>query len=80
MIVTQHAIARYIERIDAGLSEQDARAAILVSEPAVEAAAKFGAHVVRQGCGAKLILQGATVVTVIRRDRPWSGHSTQVAA
>lgn len=68
-IVTLRAVARYRERVDPGLDGDGARARILASERAINAAAEFGARTVRQGCGAKLILDGLTVVTVWRDPR-----------
>lgn len=65
--VTGHAIERYLERIDGSLTWDQARAAILASEKAIQKAAEFGASVVRNGLGAKLVLDGETVVTVLRR-------------
>jgi hypothetical protein len=67
MIVTQHAVERYQERIDPRLTPAEARAAIQASARAVEVAARFGCRSVRQGCGAKLILVGDAVVTVLSR-------------
>jgi len=67
MIVTAHACERYVERIDPRLSLAAARARIESSASAIEAAADFGCRVVRQGCGAKLILAGDHVVTVYPR-------------
>lgn len=55
IVVTAHAIDRYIERI-ARVDRATAHAAIAAAERAVEAAAAFGAHVVKTA-EAKLILQ-----------------------
>lgn len=68
--VTEHAIDRYCERI-ANVPREQARAAMLASERAILFAAAFGAHTVRIGCGAKLVLRGlhqVRVVTVLPRD------------
>lgn len=65
--VSQHAIDRYRERI--GGSEAEARAAL--SGPAIEAAARFDARVVRLPQGRillRLIEGGAIVVTVVPLD------------
>lgn len=67
MIITHHACERYIERVDGSLTLEQAKARIAVSERAILAAAAFGCPTVRQGTGAKLVLSGATVVTVIAR-------------
>lgn len=63
--VTQHAIDRYIERIEPTLSVDQARARIMASEGAIKVAADFGCRCVRTGIGAKSILVGDRVVTVI---------------
>jgi len=68
--ITDHAVARYRERI-APVSEQDARRVMEAAERAIEVATAFGAHTVRLGNGAKLVLRGVgriRVVTVLRRD------------
>lgn len=67
VMISQHAAERYVERIDPALTIAEARARIAESLPALERASKFGARVVRQGCGAKLVLVGDTVVTVLTR-------------
>jgi len=64
--VTEHAIDRYIERIQY-CSRDAARATIAQAERAVEHAAAFGASTVKTA-QAKLILAGTTVVTVIPRN------------
>lgn len=55
MVITSHALDRYIERI-ARVDRAAAYAAIAASECAIEAAGAFGAHAVKTG-EAKLILQ-----------------------
>lgn len=62
--VTSHACERFVERIDSRLTFDQARAAILRSAAAIECAARFGCGTVRLGNGARLVLVGATVVTV----------------
>lgn len=42
---------------------------MIVTVHAVDIAADFGCHVVKMGCGAKLILRGTTVVTVLGRGK-----------
>jgi hypothetical protein len=66
MRVTRHAVERYQERVEA-VTKAQARARIRSSATAVHQAAAFGATVVRMGDGAKLILEGTTVVTVLPR-------------
>ncbi|HVM38316.1 MAG TPA: hypothetical protein VM265_08020 [Sphingomicrobium sp.] len=63
--ITEHAIERYIERV-AHVDRATAYAAIASAERGVEAAARFGATVVRTAT-AKLVLDGTTVVTVHSR-------------
>ena len=65
--VTNHAILRWQERIDASATQEQAKAIILGASRAIETAAKFGCDTVRMGCGAKLVLQGNIVVTVLAR-------------
>lgn len=65
VIVTAHACSRYVERINPRLSLDEARAAIEASNKAIETAIGFGAHVVKLGCGGRLVLDGSRVVTVL---------------
>lgn len=65
--VTAHAVDRYRERINPILTPDQAKAVIQSHAIAVKAAADFGCRVVRTGNGAKPILDGTTVVTVIAR-------------
>jgi hypothetical protein len=67
VVVTQHAIQRYRERIDASLSDDRVREIILASRAAIEFAANFRCATVRISTGAKLVLCGTTVVTVLGR-------------
>ena len=62
IVVSQHARTRYAERIEP-CSLDEARDRILAHSRAIEAAAAFGAEVVRLGTGARIILDGLTVVT-----------------
>lgn len=70
MIVTENAIDRYIELIEP-VSRGDARNHIASAERGVEAAARFGAHIVKTA-KAKLVLQGNRVVTVLPHN--WIDH------
>lgn len=68
--VTDHAVARYRERI-APVTAADARRVLQAAERACELAAGFGAHTVRLGNGAKLVLRGVgkiRIVTVLPRN------------
>jgi hypothetical protein len=64
--VTHHACERFVERV-AACSIDDARDRILGSSRAIETAAAFGCAIVKLGGGARLILEGLTVVTVYER-------------
>jgi hypothetical protein len=84
-VVTQHAIERYIERV-AAVTQDEARRRLAASEKAVMMAEAIGCRSVKLGCGARLALVGAKIVTVyppptcgnsfrpraIRRD--WTGE------
>lgn len=65
--ITTHATQRWIERVDPGASFEQARAAIARHESAVLAASRFGCKTVKLGNGARFILDGATIITVIAR-------------
>jgi len=67
MIVTTHAAQRYVERVDPRLTPEEASDIMLLSARTVRMAAQFGCSTVRIGTGAKLILRGETVVTVLGR-------------
>ena len=67
VIITAHAAARFIERINPLLTTEQARAEIAAHEKAIVTAANFGCRCVRLGSGAKLVLDGFSVVTVITR-------------
>lgn len=62
--VTRHAVARYQERI-APVSAESARAVLEAAERAIELAAGFGAHTVKLGNGAKLVLRGLGRIRII---------------
>lgn len=66
IIVSEHALQRYRERIGAG---SDAEALAVLTGPAVACAAAFGARVVRMARGRIILEHGATgvrVITVLR--------------
>jgi hypothetical protein len=65
--ITDHAIARYQERVEPALNHGEAHAAILSHSKAIDAAVEFGAGTVILGCGARLVLCGCRVVTVLGR-------------
>lgn len=66
--VTHNAAVCYIERIDGTLTIEQATARITEHDKAIRTAADFGCHCIRLGNGAKLVLDGLVVVTVLRRD------------
>lgn len=66
--VTKHAAMRWRERVQP-CSYAEARAAILAHSPAITAAAAFGASHVRLATRHRLVLEGATVVTVLSPSR-----------
>lgn len=61
--ITQHAIDRYIERV-AVVTQDEARRRLALAEKVVLVAAAFGCCSVKLGCGARLALCGAKIVTV----------------
>jgi hypothetical protein len=63
-VVTHHAAERYVERIAPGTSITSAYFAIMASAETIDIAAAFGAREVRTPRGARLVLEGDTVVTV----------------
>ena len=64
--VTEHAVDRWCERVENAPRDR-VRATIEAAAPAIAFAAEHGARVVKMGCGARLILEGARVVTVLGR-------------
>lgn len=76
MIVTTHAVARWCERVDPRATADQARHAMLACARAVDAAAAFGCPTVRLGSGARLILEGETVVTVLGPEQRFNMHQT----
>lgn len=69
--ITYHAVQRWIERVEA-VSFDEAVVAILRHTPAILTAIEMGCCCVKLGCGARLVLDGARVVTVYPR-QPKSG-------
>jgi hypothetical protein len=69
VIVTHHACQRYVERVAPQLSLAEAAEQIKSHERAVECAADFRCTTVKLGNGARLILAGAVVVTVLPRPK-----------
>ncbi len=67
IFVSRHAAQRYVERIDSRVSIDEAAAEIRAHARVIQIAADFGCRVVRLANGAKLILEGRSVVTVIGR-------------
>lgn len=79
--VTHHAIDRYIERVRP-VDRISAREAMLAAQRGIEAAAAFGAHVVRLPEGAGLIVRGLNpvrVVTVLAPGNRAGGKRAQLA-
>lgn len=67
--VTEHAALRWIERVRPGLVYSQAVAEISFHGRAIETAIAFGARSVKLGCGARLVIKGGAVVTVLSRDQ-----------
>jgi hypothetical protein len=68
--VTGHAIERCIERVDPGMTWDEARR--FLSSPVIQRAAAFGARYVRLGTGQRVVLEGAVIVTV--KPKPFGGR------
>lgn len=64
--IHQHAIQRAMQRIPGCLTE--AHALAVLSTPAIEAAARFGAKYVRLGSGHRVVIDQGKVITVLPRD------------
>ncbi len=60
--ITSHAIARYRERV-ACLTDEQIEAEL--SREVIRRAIAFGARYVRLGTGQRIVLDGATIVTVL---------------
>lgn len=69
--VSLHAIERAIER---GAASNEDAAVTLLSSPAIQAAAQFGARFVRLHTGHRVVIDEGTVVTV----HPPDGYRRQV--
>ena len=67
--ITAHAASRFVERIDPALTVDQARDAIRAHEPMIARAADFGCSAIKLGCGARLVLDGLSVVTVVAPER-----------
>jgi hypothetical protein len=66
--VTQHAAARFSERVHA-CSPDEAKAEILSHEKAILSAAEFGARTVKLASNHRLVLDDLTVITVLPQGR-----------
>lgn len=66
--ITAHAIQRWTERVEP-ISHDEAAERLMSCRRAVLAAESIGCQSVRLGNGARLVLQGATIVTVYPSDR-----------
>lgn len=70
--ISHHAAQRWCERVNPAASLDSAIVEIERHRPAIERAAAFGCTRVKLGIGARLVLAGATVVTVLGKDnRMW---------
>lgn len=78
VIVTEHAIDRYIERVE-HVERDMAREKILSAQRGIDAAARFGATTVKTP-HTKLVLQGTTVVTVFPRNWVMNPHLSNAEA
>lgn len=67
MMITAHAATRWCERVNPRLTPVEAVTALRAYERAVDRAAAFGCECVKLGCGARLVLKGDAVVTVLGR-------------
>lgn len=61
-IVSDHALLRYLERVK-GVDVESIKSEMLT--PTVRMAINAGAQAVKLGCGAKIVIKGATIVTVL---------------
>jgi len=67
IIITAHAAQRYVERVNPSMTLDQTRVEIASHSAAIRVAAAFGCRCVRTGLGAKLVLDGESVVTVLPR-------------
>lgn len=63
--ISHHATVRYRERVNPALSADEAREAIRGHAAAIGVAIGFGCPCIKLACGARLVLNDATVVTVL---------------
>jgi len=70
IVVTTHAIERFIQRAAPYATVDEARSTIEAAAPVIEVAAAFGCRTVKMACGARLVLEGDHVVTVLPPARP----------
>jgi hypothetical protein len=66
--ITIHAIERYRERVPDAAQWSDDQIRAALDSPAVRAAAQIGARYVRLHGGQRIVIQDATVVTVMPSD------------
>lgn len=62
LVITDHAIDRYCERVSPVTRDEARR---LLSTPAVQLAASFGAEYVKLGSGQRIVIDNMMVVTVL---------------
>jgi len=74
IIVTNHAIERYIERVER-VTPDVARERL--SSPTIQMAAHIGCECVKLGSGARVVLSGSAVLTVVAPTggNTWKGVS-----
>jgi len=65
--ISGHAVDRYLERIDGQMKWHEAEAELRSHSRVISVAADFGCECVKLANGARLILDGACVVTVLVR-------------
>lgn len=78
--VCHHAAERWIERVNPAMTIDQAKAEIRTHSRAIVLASDFGAHTVKLGCGARLIVEDRKVVTVLAQGQGfWSREWEQGA-
>lgn len=65
VVISRHALDRWIERVEPTADDEKATASIMAHGKVLELAVSLKAHAVKLGCGAKLVLKGDTIVTVL---------------